>query len=610
MADTLKYRQITGLFTARLPDGSDADEHPDTVRLSGRVTFHPEYKKPLVFPGEHIVLEPIPALLVDGQLMVEVLQGDDVVLQDLYLPVTVDERANQSWSWRMVFDHVTLGQYGDEVSLPDRRFPVEEGDGPLDLSEVAGTWSGGTLITRGAPGAGLTDITAANGEIEFVYSDGKTTTVEMPDAVPGPPGEGIPQTITATGATISLSDGGGSVTIPTATTSEPGLLTAADKQRIDSSASAAYVDSTADQLVRLRPSAVVTYGTTTEGVAYHLIEVPGGPVPALTTNHYVEPPAIGGEPAVKNIGEMARERGGSIIFNSHGHGTTRIWGPVIKGGQALQEFQAGSRGSEALGFYSDGTAGVFKASRGDTAASMVSEGVMECFSFGPILVEGGEPRDVDNDPVFSNLAPLSARQILGVKEDGSLFLATTEGSTGASGLGGTDTALFAESLGAYHAIMLDGGGSAQTLVNGNQIHLSSDAGFLRAVPAVGEIRAFVPAVDSGWHTLSYASGVVAVQENRRISGRVRNGRVQLYGAAQPRDGFVPGQWLHVTTLPAWMRPSVPNLVWLPCATDTGQSGTASVSGGNGQVQVKVSAFSEGLEPSYVDLSGLTFEARW
>lgn len=206
MADTLKYRQIAGLFTARLPDGSDADEYPDTVRLSGRVTFHPEYKKPLVFPGEHIVLEPIPALLVDGQLMVEVLQGDDVVLQDLWLPVTVDERANQSWSWRMVFDHVTLGQYGDEVSLPDRRFPVEEGDGPLDLSDVAGTWSGGTLITRGPRGYGITSVTAGGGQIVFEWEDGAEHSVPMPEAVQGVGVEDATQPAPGTVA-FTLTDG-------------------------------------------------------------------------------------------------------------------------------------------------------------------------------------------------------------------------------------------------------------------------------------------------------------------------------------------------------------------------------------------------------------------
>ena len=185
----LQYREVTGFFTARIPDSGDADLNPDTVPLTGNVTFHPEYRKPLVFPGEHIVLEPINAIIIDGQLMVEVIQNEDVVLQALHLPVTMDERANQTWSWTMRFHGMTLGQYGETVELPGVRFVIEEGGGPLDLSEVTGTWSGGTLITRGAPGPGLQDITAADGEIVFSWDNGRTTAIGVPDAVPGPPGE-------------------------------------------------------------------------------------------------------------------------------------------------------------------------------------------------------------------------------------------------------------------------------------------------------------------------------------------------------------------------------------------------------------------------------------
>lgn len=200
MADTLKYRQITGLFTARLPDGSDADERPDTVRLSGRVTFHPEYKKPLVFPGEHIVLEPIPALLVDGQLMVEVLQGDDVVLQDLYLPVTVDDEANQTWAWVAKFQGMRLGEYGESATLPNVRFQVPVGDGPLDLSTVYPIdVKGATITVRGPRGPGLEGITSTDGALTFVWDDGHETSIDVPEAVqgtkgdPGEPGEQGPK---------------------------------------------------------------------------------------------------------------------------------------------------------------------------------------------------------------------------------------------------------------------------------------------------------------------------------------------------------------------------------------------------------------------------------
>ena len=201
---SLNYREVTGFFTARIPDSGDADLNPDTVPLTGHVTFHPEYRKPLVFPGEHIVLEPINAIIIDGQLMVEVIQDEDVVLQALHLPVTMDERANQTWSWTMRFHGMTLGQYGDEVSLPDSRFPVEEGEGPLDLSDVAGTWSGGTLITRGAPGPGLTDITADGDVVTFEWDNGRTRGITVPTVrgvgIPdgGDPGQVIVRTSTGT----------------------------------------------------------------------------------------------------------------------------------------------------------------------------------------------------------------------------------------------------------------------------------------------------------------------------------------------------------------------------------------------------------------------------
>src|SRR5699024_10473725 len=129
-----------------------------------------------VFPGEHIVLEPINAIIIDGQLMVEVIQGEDVVLQALHLPVTMDERANQTWSWTMRFHGMTLGQYGETVELPDVRFVIEEGAGPLDLSTVPQTTAraSNAFITRGEPGAGLQEITAVDGELVFSWDNGRT----------------------------------------------------------------------------------------------------------------------------------------------------------------------------------------------------------------------------------------------------------------------------------------------------------------------------------------------------------------------------------------------------------------------------------------------------
>ena len=184
----MQYREITGLWSARVPDGPDSDQYPDTILLEGNVTFEPEYRVPLVYPGEHIVIEPMRAVIHEGVLYGETLVGDDVVRGPLFLPVTVDENANQTWSWVAKFQGMRLGEYGEEVTLPNVRFQVPAGDDPLDLSAVIpASQSRGTITTRGPRGYAVTSITAGGGELVFEWEDGKTDTIPMPDSVPGPP---------------------------------------------------------------------------------------------------------------------------------------------------------------------------------------------------------------------------------------------------------------------------------------------------------------------------------------------------------------------------------------------------------------------------------------
>ena len=157
---TLTYREVTGLWSARVPDGPDSDAHPDTVLLEGHVTFEPEYRVPLVYPGEHIVVEPMHAVIHEGVLYGETVVGDDVVRGPLFLPVTVDENANQTWSWVAKFQGMRLGEYGEEVALPTVRFQVPAGDDALDLSEVIPVSQSGNTITLRGPGLSEEDAQA------------------------------------------------------------------------------------------------------------------------------------------------------------------------------------------------------------------------------------------------------------------------------------------------------------------------------------------------------------------------------------------------------------------------------------------------------------------
>ena len=160
MPEVLKMREVTGLWSARVPDGPDSDAHPDTVLIEGHVTFEPQYRVPLVYPGEHIVVEPMHAVIHEGVLYGETVVGDDVVRGPLFLPVTVDEAANQTWSWVAKFQGMRLGEYGEEVTLPNVRFQVPAGDDALDLSEVIPVSQSGNTITLRGPGLSEEDAQA------------------------------------------------------------------------------------------------------------------------------------------------------------------------------------------------------------------------------------------------------------------------------------------------------------------------------------------------------------------------------------------------------------------------------------------------------------------
>ena len=197
--DPFIYRECRATITARIPDTVDADLHPDRVLVQGRGTCHPQFQGgSVVFTeiGEYAIPQPVPVVIVDGELLVEVLAGDESVeTQPLYLPVTVDERANQNWSWRLTFDFLTLGEYGEEVAHPPLSFPVEAGDGPLEISTVATpAIKNSGFISRGPRGYRVTEVSAANGELVFAWEDGETATVPMPDAVQGVGVEGVQQT--------------------------------------------------------------------------------------------------------------------------------------------------------------------------------------------------------------------------------------------------------------------------------------------------------------------------------------------------------------------------------------------------------------------------------
>lgn len=194
-----KFREITGQFVGYIPDSADADITPDRAPMSGRVKFIPQFTGGLIsfpdlVPPEFARPEPIEARIVDGFVMVEVAVRDgDVVtniLQPLVLMVTEDEEATQAWSWRADFREILIGDATEYASISSWTFSVPDGNSSIDLTELKPvSVSAGKNVVRGPRGVGLDAISAANGELEFVFTDGRNTSVDLPDAVPGPAGE-------------------------------------------------------------------------------------------------------------------------------------------------------------------------------------------------------------------------------------------------------------------------------------------------------------------------------------------------------------------------------------------------------------------------------------
>lgn len=194
-----KFREITGQFVGYIPDSIDADTVPDRAPMNGRVTFTPVFTGgviafPELSPPEFAHPRTIHAKIVDGFVQVEVNEGEgddeQIVLQPLSLMVTVDDEASQVWSWRAEFSEILIGASDEYVQIPSWSFRVPDGTGPVDLTELVPLKSTGTVdVTKGPRGAGLENITAVDGQLVFVYTDGEETTVPIPEAVQGPQGE-------------------------------------------------------------------------------------------------------------------------------------------------------------------------------------------------------------------------------------------------------------------------------------------------------------------------------------------------------------------------------------------------------------------------------------
>lgn len=140
MPEFMRHRKIEANFAVLRPDTNDADEIMDSHHVQGYGECRPSLppRRPLGYaePNTYVsVPGPVPFRVSNGVLVVEVTGDDeeDVIVQPLYLPVTVDSRADRSWAWQMVFHELTQGLTGEPLGIDTLTFEVPDGDGPLQL---------------------------------------------------------------------------------------------------------------------------------------------------------------------------------------------------------------------------------------------------------------------------------------------------------------------------------------------------------------------------------------------------------------------------------------------------------------------------------------------
>ncbi|MCW2132877.1 phosphodiester glycosidase family protein [Arthrobacter sp. VKM Ac-2550] len=382
------------------------------------------------------------------------------------------------------------------------------------------------------------------------------------------------------------------------------------------------------------PTANIVYKKHVHGYTYEVVRVRcgGRPRPGLIDKMYANDFHLtspggdsfkAGPEIAESLQSFAGRSGADIVFNATGWDTLErptqymLRGLQIKNGIMYRDFETYQRGMHALGFRADGTAAGYKVEDGWTGQEVLADGVVTTFGFGPLLVHDGIAQDIEALTDFTSLTTpgvYSGRQVIGVTADHDILIISVTGVSSANtGTGGNRLSALAAAEGCHQAIMLDGGGSVQTMVNGMTTHPSSDSSGVRTAGDVGVIYARVTqAPDS-----SIIQGVEPLKLNTSVALKdngvytpgcvVRAGIVSLSGALVPAGGgnWPAGQWIIVGDVPDKARPKIP--------VGAGSFFTVPLGGVDGWAKVQIRAYGQmsislPTSASSVDISSITYAA--
>src|SRR5699024_2350232 len=237
---------------------------------------------------------------------------------------------------------------------------------------------------------------------------------------------------------------------------------------------------------------------------------------------------------------------------------------IIQNGQVLLDWTTDDRpaGKEAIARMGDGTFRMYRQSDGDTASSMVADGVVDAWGFGPIVLNEGVVRSISDDDYWGVFAAnvKSARTIYGYAQNGDFIIIVVTGTSNSDyGIGGSTIGELAKTAGCYSAIVDDGGGSSQLYVNGAYERMSSDRGGISERRSVIELHDVdVSVAGSKWQDLILESGVRNRFENERAQVRVVDEGYEFRGTVEFDEGKIPGlnTTVQIASLPKTIPPPI------------------------------------------------------
>ncbi|MFC8598357.1 phosphodiester glycosidase family protein [Isoptericola sp. NPDC057191] len=180
----------------------------------------------------------------------------------------------------------------------------------------------------------------------------------------------------------------------------------------------------------------------------------------------------------ENTSDIAADHDAILAVNGDYYGF-RDTGIVIRNGVVYRD--EGAR--EGLAFYADGRVEVYDETT-TTADELVADGVWNTLSFGPAVVEDGQPVDgIEDVEVDTNVGNHSIqgeqpRTAIGVDSDGNLVIVVVDGRDPGYSRGVTMTELAQLMIdqGAVTAYNLDGGGSSTLYFAGEVVNRPSNGG--------------------------------------------------------------------------------------------------------------------------------------